>query len=515
MSEHLEGHLEKPSMSAQMSATLDLCDHELDISIATDSCLICGDTMVLDQLHKHLAGHMEEVASFVLPNTSEEFQENVDSVTSKRATKLAPDGGSRSDGSTWSSLGFPRAHGSELLGAEFSMLIDEKKIDPIAKVESWEITEERSMSLTAEKEPIGPGLAQPTKELNLNLDKDAESLSEGLFDKKSKDVKSNDKSSTKALPEKHHAKRPDSKTHTSSPVDADYATKSDLDQYIQSPGSSYITGFEFNTHLNSQLTPGVTLYNHPSDNIDFLSHETKQDSDLDLRPEQMTEPVLLLPCEYFVTGTCDETFGVEIHSAQEWIYHTVGHLDYQLPQKSMCWFCDDLVFDSQNYSGNLQATFESRMWHIRDHFMQGYNQDHIQTGNLLPNHLHNPKMAARRNARQTKERREQPSPYREDIIDPYEYFRTSSSQNDENSGSVREDIDASHQYYHTSSSHDDEDSGSAGEDTNAPHQYYHASSSQNDENSESARIDTKSRRHHHHHRHRHRHREHSSPLQGR
>jgi hypothetical protein len=46
MSEHLEGHLEKPSMSAQMSATLDLCDHELDISIATDSCLICGDTMV-------------------------------------------------------------------------------------------------------------------------------------------------------------------------------------------------------------------------------------------------------------------------------------------------------------------------------------------------------------------------------------------------------------------------------------------------------------------------------------
>jgi len=73
MSTHLREHYGESISPAQLGVVLDLCDRQVDVSDnEKDSCLVCAEELSLSALQGHLAAHMEDIALFVLPNTSEE-----------------------------------------------------------------------------------------------------------------------------------------------------------------------------------------------------------------------------------------------------------------------------------------------------------------------------------------------------------------------------------------------------------------------------------------------------------
>lgn len=81
--------------------------------------------------------------------------------------------------------------------------------------------------------------------------------------------------------------------------------------------------------------------------------------------------VPLLPCEFTWEGyqKCDMYF--HPHETDLWIDHVISdHLHHQLPSKALCWFCDDVEFDSKDW-GDRRATFDARMDHIRTHIYEG------------------------------------------------------------------------------------------------------------------------------------------------
>ncbi|KAH8161288.1 hypothetical protein CIB48_g6952 [Xylaria polymorpha] len=104
-----------------------------------------------------------------------------------------------------------------------------------------------------------------------------------------------------------------------------------------------------------------------------------------------------LPCEFVGYSGCDRTFAMD--DVDNWIEHIISdHLQENLPNQVVCWFCDDWIFDYKNV-GDRRANFENRMWHIREHFLDGMTahnmrpdhhfNTHLQNFGLIPEHAYN------------------------------------------------------------------------------------------------------------------------------
>lgn len=100
-------------------------------------------------------------------------------------------------------------------------------------------------------------------------------------------------------------------------------------------------------------------------------HSIFRPATIDVQVNQSQAGPLLLPCEFAWEpyGKCDRYFNpLETDS---WIDHVISnHLNDQLPSKALCWFCDDIEFDSKDF-GDRRATFDARMDHIRAHIYDG------------------------------------------------------------------------------------------------------------------------------------------------
>ncbi|KAI1261433.1 hypothetical protein F5Y18DRAFT_204540 [Xylariaceae sp. FL1019] len=79
-----------------------------------------------------------------------------------------------------------------------------------------------------------------------------------------------------------------------------------------------------------------------------------------------------LPCEFSGHTKCKKSFHVD--DFDQWTEHIVSvHLRNQLPEQVSCWFCDGYFFDAQSNRarGDIRLNFEDRMWHIRNHIVEG------------------------------------------------------------------------------------------------------------------------------------------------
>ncbi|KAI1325867.1 hypothetical protein F5Y16DRAFT_400894 [Xylariaceae sp. FL0255] len=94
-----------------------------------------------------------------------------------------------------------------------------------------------------------------------------------------------------------------------------------------------------------------------------------------------------LPCEFVGYDACDETFALD--DVESWIEHIkVEHLRDNLPNKVLCWYCDDFTFDYRKAGGDRNVNFHQRMEHIRDHIVtEGLTSRHIRPDHHMNNHL--------------------------------------------------------------------------------------------------------------------------------
>ncbi|OIW26837.1 hypothetical protein CONLIGDRAFT_707345 [Coniochaeta ligniaria NRRL 30616] len=87
MASHLGQHYSQPLVPSRLSILLDICNRPVD-EISVDSCLICAESMPLSALQAHLAGHMEDIAIFVLPLGVDDDDDDRAFADSRRAAKL-------------------------------------------------------------------------------------------------------------------------------------------------------------------------------------------------------------------------------------------------------------------------------------------------------------------------------------------------------------------------------------------------------------------------------------------
>ncbi|KAJ5716894.1 hypothetical protein N7488_002540 [Penicillium malachiteum] len=81
---------------------LDLCERQIDLSDdQIEACLICGQELTLHELQGHIGGHMEDLALFVLPSTSED-EEVQGSKASVQVVKLHSQDGISDEESSFS-----------------------------------------------------------------------------------------------------------------------------------------------------------------------------------------------------------------------------------------------------------------------------------------------------------------------------------------------------------------------------------------------------------------------------
>jgi hypothetical protein len=140
MSTHLREHYGESISPTQLSMVLDLCDRQVDVSLnKKDSCLICGEELLLLELQGHLAAHMEDIALFVLPNT-DEGEQSGGSKASVQVAKLKSKDKTSDTESEANSLGFsaapladfPSSHPPTSLSSPFVMTPKPKWEVPLA-----------------------------------------------------------------------------------------------------------------------------------------------------------------------------------------------------------------------------------------------------------------------------------------------------------------------------------------------------------------------------------------------
>jgi hypothetical protein len=115
-----------------------------------------------------------------------------------------------------------------------------------------------------------------------------------------------------------------------------------------------------------------------------MSTVTSQPDDI---PEPFDAPYAHLPCEFAGYSSCDRTF--ELDDVSNWVEHIISeHLDGRLPRKAICWYCDDIVFDYKNVGHDCRTNYYQRMWHIREHIVEGaITVNHIRPDHHFNNHL--------------------------------------------------------------------------------------------------------------------------------
>ncbi|KAI1397776.1 hypothetical protein F4819DRAFT_63101 [Hypoxylon fuscum] len=94
-----------------------------------------------------------------------------------------------------------------------------------------------------------------------------------------------------------------------------------------------------------------------------------------------------LPCEFVGIGSCDVTFRYE--DTEAWIEHIINqHLRNKLPNKALCWYCDDFWFDAKEQTqGDRRMNFQNRMYHIREHIANGKTANDIRPDFPMLEHL--------------------------------------------------------------------------------------------------------------------------------
>lgn len=74
----------------------------------------------------------------------------------------------------------------------------------------------------------------------------------------------------------------------------------------------------------------------------------------------------VLPCEFAGYASC--TINFDPSETDQWIEHIISvHLHDKLPQKCICWFCDEMKFSAKDWKVDPRTNFENRMAHIREH----------------------------------------------------------------------------------------------------------------------------------------------------
>ncbi|RYP69214.1 hypothetical protein DL769_005329 [Monosporascus sp. CRB-8-3] len=104
---HLGAHYGKSVSPTQLEIILDICNRQID-DTQRELCLFCGEEFFIAALQDHLAGHMEDIALFVLPTNVEE-EEDRTSIASALAAKVDSDDEGTGEASERSSLGFSNA----------------------------------------------------------------------------------------------------------------------------------------------------------------------------------------------------------------------------------------------------------------------------------------------------------------------------------------------------------------------------------------------------------------------
>ncbi|MBE3049597.1 hypothetical protein IMZ48_45305, partial [Candidatus Bathyarchaeota archaeon] len=142
-SAHLVEHYGETKLPGQLRVILDLSERQVDISLEQkEPCLVCGEELSLLALQSHLAGHMEDISLFVLPNT-EEDEETGDSNASVQVAKIDSRGKASDLDPDSRSLGFSAAgdHGQNPL--DFAkMLLGDEEAGFADKFSSWEADDE-------------------------------------------------------------------------------------------------------------------------------------------------------------------------------------------------------------------------------------------------------------------------------------------------------------------------------------------------------------------------------------
>ncbi|KAK7983277.1 kinesin-domain-containing protein [Apiospora arundinis] len=98
-------------------------------------------------------------------------------------------------------------------------------------------------------------------------------------------------------------------------------------------------------------------------------------------------PECVLPCEYAPLGLCNETF----HPGEfgVWENHiTRHHLQDQIPDRCICWFCDQ-EFSSEEHNADVGYNFFRRLEHIREHIIHdGRSIRHMRPDYFLLEHIY-------------------------------------------------------------------------------------------------------------------------------
>ncbi|KAL8397750.1 hypothetical protein RB594_004452 [Gaeumannomyces avenae] len=98
-----------------------------------------------------------------------------------------------------------------------------------------------------------------------------------------------------------------------------------------------------------------------------------------------------LACEFRDLLGCAWSFGVR--DVDDWIAHVASHLGGRFPAKSLCWFCNDVVFDtgdssSSSSSNKRRARFEERLRHVAAHHARdGCAYAHMRPDFYIVRHL--------------------------------------------------------------------------------------------------------------------------------
>ncbi|KAL8336342.1 hypothetical protein RB601_000249 [Gaeumannomyces tritici] len=98
-----------------------------------------------------------------------------------------------------------------------------------------------------------------------------------------------------------------------------------------------------------------------------------------------------LACEFRDLLGCAWTFGAR--EVDGWVAHVASHLGGRFPAKSLCWFCNDVVFDTGDSSSSSdnkkrQARFEERLRHVAAHQARdGCAYAHMRPDFYLVRHL--------------------------------------------------------------------------------------------------------------------------------
>ncbi|KAI0852091.1 hypothetical protein F5Y00DRAFT_206687 [Daldinia vernicosa] len=144
-------------------------------------------------------------------------------------------------------------------------------------------------------------------------------------------------------------------------------------------GSSYTEGTDTASICSDNTMP--TQYGDPNDGL--------------YNPYPAPDPRAMgLPCEFVGFG-CNQTFN--FNEVDAWIEHIIAdHLLHKLPSKAICWFCDTWRFDSKapEVGYDRRQNFENRMWHIREHFIEGKTVHDIRPDFHMLEHLHRHKIIA-------------------------------------------------------------------------------------------------------------------------